>query len=275
MLIKLIKMRWATGGVNYSYLLSTADKTKSWLIDPAEPHEVIPALNESEINSIQAIVNTHHHYDHAGGNNEVLSQLKKLSSNPSIKVIGSSEICAAVTDVPTHLQKYKLDNLDILCIRTPCHTQDSVCYYVRDSYTEEQCIFTGDTLFTAGCGRFFEGVGSEMDDSLNNVILENVGPEMLSKTKVFPGHEYTKSNVKFVRALVYTNLNDNKSFDRLENFCNSNEITTGVFTLQDELDFNPFMRLEDVVVRKAVGDLCSKWPRSKVMDKLRELKNSM
>lgn len=61
--VKVIKMRWMTGGVNYSYLLSTQDKTKSYLIDPAEPLEVIPALKTEEANTIEAVVNTHHHYD--------------------------------------------------------------------------------------------------------------------------------------------------------------------------------------------------------------------
>ncbi|EDO15663.1 hypothetical protein Kpol_473p22 [Vanderwaltozyma polyspora DSM 70294] len=275
MFVKSIKMRWTTGGVNYSYLLSTADKTKSWLIDPAEPYEVLPHLNDAEMKSIQAIVNTHHHYDHAGGNKEILSKLQPLSSGHPIQIIGGSKYCEAVSEVPENLQNYSLGDLIISCIKTPCHTKDSICYYVKDPSTGEQCIFTGDTLFTAGCGRFFEGNGAEMDNSLNSAILNSVGRENLGKTYVYPGHEYTKSNALFVRSMIYPKIGDNKAFDSLEKFANDNDVTTGHYTLADELEFNPFMRIDDPAVRMAVGDKSSTWPREKVMDKLREMKNSM
>ncbi|CCE62928.1 hypothetical protein TPHA_0D02920 [Tetrapisispora phaffii CBS 4417] len=274
MLVKFIKMRWATGGVNYSYLLSTADKTKSWLIDPAEPDEVLAALSDSQKRSVQAIVNTHHHYDHAGGNSKILDSLVRFSGN-KIAVIGSSTECQSVTDVTENLRTYTLGSINILSIRTPCHTKDSVCYYVNDSATKEEAVFTGDTLFTAGCGRFFEGTGAEMDTALNKLLISNIGKENLTSTKVYPGHEYTKSNCKFVRSMIYKKEGDNIAFDRLEKFANSNEVTTGNFTIQDELDFNPFMRLHDPLVRNAVGDTNSTFPEAKVMEILRKLKNSM
>ena len=144
------------------------------------------------------------------------------------------------------------------------------CYYVNDLETNEHAIFTGDTLFTGGCGRFFEGVGEEMDKALNFTMLDGVGRENLAVTKVFPGHEYTKGNVKFIRKAVYKQPGENKAVDELEEFANKNRVTTGCFTLQDELNFNPFMRLEDPVVRKAVGDVKGEWTRARVMDKLRE-----
>ncbi|XDT06152.1 Metallo-beta-lactamase superfamily [Nakaseomyces glabratus] len=272
--VKPIKMRWHTGGVNYSYLVSNQDQTTSWLIDPAEPHEVWPELSESERESVVALVNTHHHYDHAGGNTSLLKQFKETVGKP-LQVIGGSEECDNVTLIPTHSQKLKIGNLDVTCIRTPCHTQDSVCYYIRDPETDERCIFTGDTLFTAGCGRFFEGTGEEMDAALNKYILEGVGKNNWSSTFVYPGHEYTKSNVKFVRSKIYPSTNVNSRFDELERFCNEHEVTTGKFTLADELLFNPFMKLDDPIVRAAVGDSENQWTSAAVMDKLRKMKNAM
>lgn len=272
--VKAIKMRWLTGGVNYSYLLSTQDKTKSWLIDPAEPLEVLPELTDKEIGSIEAVVNTHHHYDHSGGNIPVIAALKKAGQN-AVSVICGSHTSPGATEVPQDLQKYKLGDLEVLCIRTPCHTQDSVCYFVKDFDTGERCIFTGDTLFTAGCGRFFEGTGEEMDRALNRNLLEHTGEENWSTTKVYPGHEYTKSNVEFVRTAIYKTPGENKAFDKLEHFCDKNEVTTGCFTLKDELDFNPFMRLNCPIVRKSVGDAQGAWPKARVMDKLRQMKNHM
>ncbi|CCF57594.1 hypothetical protein KAFR_0C06030 [Kazachstania africana CBS 2517] len=273
--IKPIKMRWATGGDNYSYLLSTQDKKLSWLIDPAEPMEVKPKLDSFELKSIRCIVNTHHHFDHSGGNLNMVHDLKIAGNSSVVKIVAGSTESQGATEIPEHLQRYKLGNLDILCIRTPCHTQDSVCYYVKDPETNEHALFTGDTLFTAGSGRFFEGTGEDMDAALNKRLLEGVGEPNWSLTRVFPGHEYTKSNVKFVRKAVYTNIGENDALDELEDFCNKHEMTTGRFTLQDELKFNPFMRLDDKLVRKAVGDSAGKMGRSEVMDKLRHMKNSM
>lgn len=271
--VKAIKMRWLTGGVNYSYLLSTEDRKTSWLIDPAETIEVIGELNNEEISSIEAIVNTHHHYDHAGGNVSTLAALKEKGSSVS-KVIAGSQRSPIATDIPDNLHEYNFGNLKILCIRTPCHTQDSTCYYVQDIGTKQQAIFTGDTLFTGGCGRFFEGTGEEMDDALNVRLLEHTGESNWSSIKVYPGHEYTKGNVDFIRKFIYKTPSDNESFNKLEQFANTNEVTTGHFTLSDELSFNPFMRLDDPIVRRQVGDMANSWSRPKVMEKLRTMKNS-
>lgn len=271
--VKPIKMRWLTGGVNYSYLLTTQDRSKSWLIDSAEVAEVLPHLSNSEMDSIEAIVNTHHHYDHAGGNIAMLAALKKQIGR-TVKVIAGSGNSPAASDIPKHLQRYSLGDLEITCIRTPCHTQDSVCYHVKDSDTNEQALFTGDTLFTAGCGRFFEGTAEEMDTALNDRIPKGVQEPNWNITRVFPGHEYTKSNVKFVRKAVYPNLGDNKSFDELEKFCEGHEVTTGHFTLTDEMQFNPFMKLNDPLVRKAVSDHKNAFTHAQVMNQLRKMKNA-
>ncbi|AGO11339.1 AaceriACR084Cp [[Ashbya] aceris (nom. inval.)] len=270
--VKAIKMRWLTGGVNYSYLVSTQDKKASWLIDPAEALEVLPALNQEEKHSIRAIVNTHHHYDHAGGNLAVTAALKR--DGVVVPVIAGSHTSPVSTDIPEHLQKYSLGgSIEVLCIRTPCHTQDSICYFMRDKKTGQQALFTGDTLFTGGCGRFFEGTAEEMDAALNSRLLEHVHNH--AATKVYPGHEYTKGNVHFIRSAIYMSEGDNPAFDRLESFANANAVTTGQFTLQDEMQHNPFMRLDDPTVRRRVGDPHRTWARADVMAKLRSMKNAM
>lgn len=271
--VKAIKMRWLTGGVNYSYLLTTQDESRSWLIDPAEAVEVLPELNQKQLHSIQAIVNTHHHYDHAGGNVAMLAALKKETGR-SVDIIAGSKTSAGATVIPKHEQHFKLGDLEITCIRTPCHTQDSICYHVKDVETNEQAVFTGDTLFTAGCGRFFEGTAEEMDTALNDRILNCVQESNWSSTRVFPGHEYTKGNVDFIRKAIYKNAGDNKAFDALDQFAREHEVTTGHFTLSDELSFNPFMRLEDPFIREVLGDSDCTWSRSQVMNQLRKMKNA-
>ncbi|XBW36653.1 hypothetical protein QEN19_002227 [Hanseniaspora menglaensis] len=278
MQIKALKMRWASGGVNYSYLLSKlappSMNAPNWIIDPAEPLELKEQLTANELQSITTIVNTHHHYDHAGGN-IVFAGLLTERKNPGF-IIGSSlsqTIPTSEIRQPSDGQIFHLgEKVTVESIRTPCHTQDSVCYLVNDSELNEYAIFTGDTLFTAGCGRFFEGTGYEMFSSLNH-ILERTKC-IWDKVKVYPGHEYTKSNVKFVRNKVWKNIGDNEAFDKLESLANKNEVLTGMFTLQDELNFNPFMRLNDPFVRKAVGDSENLLSEEEVMTKLRKLKDS-
>ncbi|GMM53449.1 hydroxyacylglutathione hydrolase [Maudiozyma humilis] len=272
--IKPIKMRWATGGDNYAYLVSSQDKGSSWLIDPAEPLEVLPNLDQMERRSIKAIVNTHHHYDHSGGNVDILRELKG-NDDREIKVIAGSHVSPGATTIPVHRDPYTIGDLHVTCIRTPCHTGDSICYYIVDKNTNEHAIFTGDTLFTAGCGRFFEGTGQEMDTALNSIILQVVGEPNWGLTKVYPGHEYTKSNARFVREAVYQTPGQNEAFDKLEEFANTHKVTTGHFTLADELAFNPFMRLNDPKVRTAAGDKTNSRTTGDVMAKLREMKNRM
>ncbi|CAL9737749.1 hydroxyacylglutathione hydrolase, cytoplasmic isozyme [Monosporozyma servazzii] len=269
--IKPVKMRWASGGVNYSYLLSTQDMNSAWLIDPAESDEVSAALTSQELDTVTTVANTHHHYDHSEGNLD----MKKILHGKKIEIVAGSKVSPGATIIPEHLDKFKLgNNIEITCVRTPCHTKDSICYYAKDNVTKEQAVFTGDTLFTAGCGRFFEGDGNEMNIALNETLLKCTGGSSNHKNvMVYPGHEYTKDNVKFVRKYIYPKIGENVALDQLEAFCDQHEVTTGQFTIEDELEFNPFMRLDDPKVRTAVGDTKHEKTAAQVIDLLREMKN--
>lgn len=273
MYVKAIKMRWLTGGLNYAYLVSTEAKEKSWLIDPAESTEVLKEVTKEELKSVTAIVNTHSHYDHSQGNIPISQALKLLGLR--VPVIAGSNLSPIASEIPEHLKKLEFGNIHIICIRTPCHTQDSICYYMHDRGTGQRALFTGDTLFTGGCGRFFEGTAEEMDEALNDRLVSVVGSENLAKTLIYPGHEYTSGNVSFIRKNIFKTPGENKAFDALESFSLQNSVTTGHFTLQDECDYNPFMRLDDTIVRARVGDTHGTWKRSKVMDSLRSIKNNM
>ncbi|CCH63083.1 hypothetical protein TBLA_0J00850 [Henningerozyma blattae CBS 6284] len=289
MTIKSIKMRWNTGGVNYSYLISGTNKqgdVESVLIDPAEANEIIEELNNEELQSIQVIANTHHHYDHAGGNLAMIKYLIGLDSTRQLKLIVGSETKDSA--ISKYSKNVKLEvakdgdsiaiadsSIDVKFIRTPCHTQDSVCYHVSNKDTKDTAIFTGDTLFTGGCGRFFEGTGQEMDAAINKKLTNFVPRDSLKHVKVFPGHEYTNSNIKFIRKRIYDKPGMNDALDKLERYMEINECSTGIFSLKDEMDYNPFMRIDDPIVRTAVGDKDASWTRAQVMDKLRIMKNSM
>lgn len=168
-----------------------------------------------------------------------------------------------MSETPKHNATFKIgENIKVTALHTPCHTQDSICWFMEDAKSGEKVVFTGDTLFIGGCGRFFEGNAKEMNAALNEVLGALPG-----ETKVYPGHEYTKANVKF----LVTVEGDNKDVQRLQKYADENKETQGKSTIADEKKWNAFMRVDEDVVRKATGESGA----VEVMAKLREMKNSM
>ncbi|KAF4981117.1 hypothetical protein FZEAL_3024 [Fusarium zealandicum] len=247
---------WVGSHNNYAYLVVDDKSKDAVIIDPANPPEVTPVLKHAiqagEIN-LTAIVNTHHHWDHAGGNKKLLEQL----GTPKLDIIGGKE-CDGVTKTPGHGETFKLGDITIKGVHTPCHTQDSICFFMEDG--KDKAVFTGDTLFIGGCGRFFEGSAAEMHEALNKRLA--VLPD---DTVVYPGHEYTKANVKFAAS-----VSQRDAVQKLHSFAENNKVTTGKFTIGDEKEHNVFMRVEDPEIQKITGET----EPVAVMTKLREMKNN-
>ncbi|KPM36985.1 hypothetical protein AK830_g9578 [Neonectria ditissima] len=241
---------------NYAYLVIDDKSKDAVIIDPANPPEVAPILKEAikagKIN-LTAIVNTHHHWDHSGGNKKLLEEL----GLPKLEIIGGKD-CQGVTNTPKNGEAFKLGSITIKGVYTPCHTQDSICFYMEDG--NDKAVFTGDTLFIGGCGRFFEGSAAEMHEALNKRLAA-----LPDDTIVYPGHEYTKSNVKFG-----ISVSQSDSVQKLHSYADNNKVTTGKFTIGDEKLHNVFMRVEDPDIQKVTGET---EPVS-VMAKLREMKNN-
>ncbi|KAF2087799.1 putative hydroxyacylglutathione hydrolase [Saccharata proteae CBS 121410] len=244
---------WEGSGNNYAYLVSD-DKTKeAVIIDPANPPEVLPVLKEKTSSGaikLSKIINTHHHHDHAGGNGEILKHFK-------LPIIGGKN-CIHRTTTPAHNETFTIgDGIKVTALHTPCHTQDSICYFFEDG--NDKAVFTGDTLFIGGCGRFFEGNAEEMDTALNKVLAA-----LPDDTKVYPGHEYTKGNVAFGKKVLQS-----AAVAKLDEYSQKNKETQGKFTIGDEKQHNVFMRLGDPAIQKATGET----DHVSVMAKLREMKN--
>ncbi|KAI9894133.1 MAG: Cytoplasmic glyoxalase II [Vezdaea aestivalis] len=173
---------WTGKGNNYAYILSDEATQEGMIIDPANPPEVLPVLKSLIPSSLKltGVINTHHHRDHAGGNSELL---KIYLDTP---VIGGKD-CDAVTKTPKNGEVFQIGkSISVKALYTPCHTQDSICYHVQDG--EDNAVFTGDTLFIGGCGRFFEGTAPEMHEALNVVLAK-----LPNDTRVFVS--FTRRNI--------------------------------------------------------------------------------
>ena len=95
-------------------------------------------------------------------------------------VVGGDDRIDELQQMAKQNDTFKLGSLNILCLSTPCHTKGHICYYVTDAQGDSKAVFTGDTLFLGGCGRFFEGNGSQMNEALN-VKLAALPDETVSK----------------------------------------------------------------------------------------------
>lgn len=138
---------------------------------------------------LKSVITTHHHWDHAGGNGKLVS--KATASGLSLKVYGGDDRIDALTNKVGQDDTFLLGSLTVRCLFTPCHTTGHICYYI-DAPSGERAVFTGDTLFLGGCGRFFEGTADQMHEAL--VIKLSQLPD---DTKVYCGHEYTLQNLAF------------------------------------------------------------------------------
>ncbi|RBR14090.1 hypothetical protein FVER53590_08018 [Fusarium verticillioides] len=233
---------WEGSSNNYAYLVVDDKSKDAVIVDPANPPEVAPILKEAI---------------KAGKINLTAIKLLAELGNPKIDIIGGKD-CDGVTKTPGHGETFNLGDITFKGVHTPCHTQDSICFFVEDG--KDKAVFTGDTLFIGGCGRFFEGNAEEMHEALNKRLAA-----LPDDTVVYPGHEYTKANVKFAAS-----VSQRDAVQKLHSFAENNKVTTGKFTIGDEKEHNVFMRVEDPEIQKQTGET----EPVAVMAKLREMKNN-
>ena len=167
---------------NYIYIYRD-DACGTFVVDPGESRAVIKALRAQNL-SLKTILITHHHVDHCGG----AEQLQKLFNCDVFAA--SKQIATPGCSVKDH-QKISFGNISIEAVFTPGHTSDSVSYYMTDEQRGEKVVFTGDTLFTGGCGRVFE---CDMITMYNSLCKLSSLPD---DTLVCTGHNYTLENYRF------------------------------------------------------------------------------
>ena len=224
---------------NYSYLIIDEDKLEACVVDPSEAKPIIDYLSGKNIN-LKYILNTHHHYDHIGGNTELK---KKFGS----VVLGFNGDAKRIPEIDILLKDNEIwngGNFKAKIIHIPGHTTGHICFYFFD----ENLLFTGDTLFSLGCGRIFEGTYEQMYDSLNKL------KSLPKETKIYCGHEYTLNNSKFCLEHDSENSSLLKKIEFIKKQRNNN-LPTIPSTLQDEIDCNIFLRANDLKTFSKLRDL--------------------
>ncbi|KAK3592767.1 hypothetical protein CHS0354_003202 [Potamilus streckersoni] len=244
---------------NYMYLLIDEETRQCAAVDPVEPKKILDAVKEEHVN-LTTVLTTHHHWDHAGGNVELV----KLFNGGKLEVYGGDDRIGALTRIVTHGETLQVGKLSIQCLFTPCHTLGHMCYFIQDEGSEQPAVFTGDTLFIGGCGRFFEGKPEQMYTALVEIL-----GKLPANTRVFCGHEYTVANLKFAAHVEPNNIAVKQKASWAQSQ-RDNGLPTIPSLISEELEFNPFMRVGD----PAVQSYAKSRDPIKVMGFLREEKNS-
>ena len=224
---------------NYSFLIIDKKNDTACVIDPSEAEPVIEYLENNKI-KLKFILNTHHHYDHVGGNQE----LKKKYDASVIGYRGDKERIPGIDILINDQENWTYQNFEAKIIYIPGHTLGHICFY----FYKEESVFTGDTLFSLGCGRIFEGTYSQMFDSLMKL------KELPENTKIYCGHEYTKKNSDFCLAYDANNENLKAKINDI-NIKLKAGLPTIPSTIKDELDCNIFLRSNNVESFSKLRDL--------------------
>lgn len=222
---------------NFGVLLHDENTGLTAAIDAPDAPSIDNALKEHGY-SLDFIFVTHHHMDHIAGINILKSQYGAKVIGPSAeanKIIGIDE---GVGDGST----IDFAGHNVRVISTPGHTLGSICFYLPD----DKLVFTGDTLFSLGCGRLFEGTAEMMFSSLEKLKA------LPDDTEVYCGHEYTKSNARFAKTIDPDNIaliNRAAAVDRL--------IAVGESSLPSTIGLekvcNPFLRYNDQAIRQTLA----------------------
>ena len=211
---------------NYIWVLRDEKTPLTLVVDPATADDVINFLQQKGW-SLDGILNTHHHYDHVGGNEDLIRRY-------GASVYGSKRDRKRIPAITHPLEdgaRWRLGNFDFEMREVDGHTLGHICYFEKKS----SWLFVGDTLFSLGCGRFFEGTPQQMQNSLN---LIKTYPK---KSLVFCGHEYTLANARFALSLEPENQ-DLKIFYKNVSKKRQQNLPTLPTVLSTEKALNPFLR---------------------------------
>ncbi len=227
---------------NYAYLVIDDATGSAAVVDVAEAEPVLEAAR-AERASLEAILSTHHHFDHVGGNADLVARL----GSGNVRVYGYRADKARIPELTHALddgESFAVGSLTGKALFIPAHTRGHLAYY----FPSERAVFTGDTLFAAGCGRLFEGDAAEMKASLSRLA------SLPDETNVYCGHEYTQRNLEFAATLEPENR-DIAARRRIVDELRANARPSVPTTIGIEKLTNPFLRSESAELRASVRRL--------------------
>ena len=241
---------------NYAYVISDNNSKIVGVVDPSEASPVVSFLKKQNL-KLNYILNTHHHFDHVGGNLE----LKKIYNAKVVGFVGDKHRIPEIDITLSNNEKWIFGNETVKILHIPGHTLGHICFF----FEKEKIAFTGDTLFSLGCGRIFEGDHNQMLTSLNKI------KKLPKDTMIYCGHEYTYKNAKFCIKYDNDNIDLKNKFEKIKELRSSN-LPTIPSKLEDELKTNIFLRCDqkDLKIKlnmKNQEDL-------KVFRKVRDLKDN-
>ena len=222
---------------NYVYLLHEPGSGATAAIDPALADPVLERLDAKGWR-LTHILNTHHHGDHTGGNLDLVRRT-------GCAVVGSARDSHRIPGITAEVGEgdtFLLGGAAAVVLDVPGHTSGHIAFWFPDSHA----VFCGDTLFSLGCGRLFEGSPGEMWASLKK--LRDLPPD----TKVFCAHEYTAANGRFARLVERDNQALAERLDQVEAL-RAKDLPTIPTTIAAERAANPFLRADMAALAKAVG----------------------
>ena len=215
---------------NYSYLIIDETNQNACVVDPGERNNI----------NLKYILNTHHHYDHIGGN-------KELKNKYGSKIVAFKNDMDRIPNIDIFVQDnetWKAGNFQAKIYHIPGHTNGHIAFH----FFNEKKIFTGDTLFSLGCGRIFEGTFEQMFNSLNKI------KKLPKETKIYCGHEYTLQNSNFC-------LQHDSENPRLKNMIIEikKKLEKGLPTvptiLSEEIECNIFLKAQNIETFSKLRDL--------------------
>tara|TARA_B100000945_G_scaffold311841_1_gene305595 strand:+ start:97 stop:861 length:765 start_codon:yes stop_codon:yes gene_type:complete len=240
---------------NYSYLIKDKKTNIVGVVDPSE-FKAVDIEIEKKYKKLDFILNTHHHNDHTGGNLGLKKKYnsKIVCSSYSQKQIPGADIKKKDDDL------FKFGNLNFKVMHIPGHTLDHISFFCD----EAKVIFTGDTLFSLGCGRVFEGTYEQMFASIEKI------KNLPKDTLIYCGHEYTLNNGKFCLSIDRENNKLLKKIDKIKKKLKKNSPTIPV-SLDDELETNIFLRCDNEKIKRNLK--MNNSSKLEVFTKLRNLKD--